>query len=416
MQQAFLVCRHAGVLLTTVVIARWLPVDKVAGIEKLLLCGYILTFFWNDAFLRSLLSIQPTEKEKSRFLWIVFTMVGLTMMVLYFLSPWILPALTGVKELEGLMWFCLYQTFILPFWIAPFISGFNRFQLGICSVFALIGPLAATIVGFNQLHSPTGILLGWASYGITSFFLIGFLGAIKPTFRIYSLIARLWKSAWPLFLFALSAGLAKAFDSWWIGQMSSDSQFTIFRYGARDFPWATALTGALSITLIPKLINDDAIQELKLRSTRLLHIIILPAMILMIWSPILFKWIYGDAYMPSAIIFNIYLLIALTQVVFPQSILVARNESKLLWYVSMFELVINVIITIILFQFLDIYGVAIGTLLAFAIEKWVLLYFVNKKFNIPAKSLIQTNLWLRYTILMLILFLFATWYPTILGN
>jgi O-antigen/teichoic acid export membrane protein len=123
----------------------------------------------------------------------------------------------------------------------------------------------------------------------------------------------------------------------------------------------------------------------------------------------LFSWFFGEAYKASAIIFNVYLLLALTQLIFPQSILIAREQTKILWYVSIAELAINIVSSIVLLQYFGLVGIALGTLIAFVCEKIILLILVYRRYHISPVSLMHPLVWMLYGALLVSTFLACRW-------
>src|SRR6187549_1183895 len=110
--QFFMLCRQSGVLLSSVAIARYLPLEEVGVFEMLMLCGYLMTFFWSDAFLKGFLSSslpkdhQPTA---SNFLWFYMIISCLAMGLLVIGQQFLLPLFVHRPSLEGLGLFAIYQ-------------------------------------------------------------------------------------------------------------------------------------------------------------------------------------------------------------------------------------------------------------------------------------------------------------------
>src|SRR5258706_3059940 len=102
----------------------------------------------------------------------------------------------------------------------------------------------------------------------------------------------------------------------------------------------------------------------------------------MFFNPLLFEYVFGIQYRSSALIFNIYLLLTLTQLIFPQSIMTARGDTKILWYVSLAELTVNVISSLLLMRTLGLIGIVWGTLIAYIFEKMVLLIILHIRYKI----------------------------------
>src|SRR5690606_15005488 len=156
-------------------------------------------------------------------------------------------------------------------------------------------------------------MIGWVSYAFVG--LGWLLITTRPTWtqRIRRVVADIWPVAWPLMLFAISAGLARSFDAWLVAHLAGDEEFAVFRYGAREFPWVTALVAGFSTAMLPLLADGGQLDQLKQRSGRLMHLTLPLVAGVMVLSPLLFPWVFGEAYAAGAIIFNIYLLLSLTQ-------------------------------------------------------------------------------------------------------
>jgi O-antigen/teichoic acid export membrane protein len=194
-----------------------------------------------------------------------------------------------------------------------------------------------------------------------------------------------------------------------VARQFDEATFAVFRYGAREFPIAVALAGGLSTMMIPKLVNRYATVELRERSTRLMHICYPMVAILMLLSTPLFMFFFGAEYREGGMIFNIYLLLTLTQLVFPQSVITARKDTLLLWYISLAELVVNVVASLLLLSYIGLPGVAMGTVVAFVFEKCLLFLLVQKKYTISPVELFNPKVWSGYAMLLIICFIAAQW-------
>ncbi len=410
--QAFLVCRHAGVLLGSVVVARMLPPDAVGGLEQLMLCGYLLTFFWTEALLKGFLALgtqSATSGFRSSFLWMIMLGSLGMMSVLVMGSPLLLPLLAGARTLEGLGLFALYQVMIVPVWLAPFIGILRGLDPLLLSAYVLVGPAFSAWFGLVQMDSVHGVLIGWISYALVGLaWLLIRTGHFRPG-DLRPVWTAVWPVAWPLMLFAVSAGIARSFDAWLIAHMTDERAFAVFRYGAREFPWVTALAAGFSTSMIPLLATGNDHATLRVRTTRLMHTTLPVVAVAMVASPLLFPRVFGAAYADSAKIFNIYLLLGLTQVVFPQTVLTARGETRLLWRVSLVELGINIAASIPLYFILGLPGVAWGTVIAFMAEKVILLVILQRRFGIPASGIVPLRVWAVYATGLVILFILSGW-------
>lgn len=410
--QFFMICRQLGIIFSSIVLAWFLPVESVGIIELLMFAGYLVTFFWSDALLRGYLAnkqLQGDSKTATSFFMLYF--LGNVGAVLFLLlgQRFLIPLFTARPDLEGLEIFALYQILVVPLWISPFIGLLKGQNILLASFYVLIGPAFSCWTGFNSLPGIAGVLLGLFCYA-----LVGFIWVLtKTTFirelRLQSLFKAVWPATWPLILYAISIGLARSFDAWLVARNFDEETFAIFRYGAREFPLVVALSAGLSAVMIPKLFDHHSLEELKARSTRVMHSCYPVIAFLILTSPFLFEYIFGTRYRESASIFNIYLLLTLTQLVFPQSIMTARGDTKLLWYISLAELMVNIIASLILMQYYGLIGIAFGTLIAFAFEKIVLLFIVYHRYGIRASAIMNIHVWSIYAVLLVVIYIFSKW-------
>lgn len=410
--QFFMVCRQLGIIFSSIVLAWFLTVDHVGIIEMLMFSGYLMTFFWSDALLRGYLSSKHLQNEGSSatsFFMLYFLASLVSMMVLLIGQRLLIPLFTSRTELDSLELFALYQVLVVPIWIAPFIGLLKGQNILLASLFVLIGPAFACWTGFQNLPGINGVLLGLFCYALVGFVWVLTKTTLKQSFQLKNILMIVWPATWPLVLYALSNGLARSFDAWLVARHFDESTFAIFRYGAREFPLVVALSAGLSTMMISRLHNSHSLDELKSRSVRLMHSSYPLVALLLLTSYYIFQIIYGHTYVPSASIFNVYLLLTLTQLIFPQSILTARGDTKILWYVSLFELAINIIASIILMKYFGLVGIAWGTLIAFIFEKVVLLVIIQKRYSIKPSMIVDLPVWGIYAGILVTFYFISAW-------
>ena len=410
--QLFMLCRQSGVIISSIVIARSLPLAEVGVFEMLMLCGYLMTFFWSDALLKGYLATPLVNQDKataSSFIWF-YLLAGMTGMGILVLGQgFLLPFFVNRPNLQGLPLFALYQALVIPVWIAPFLGILKKQNALLISVYVLIGPSFACLAGLRSIPDLTGILIGLISYALVGLIWVLVNTGFVRDLQVRKMVVNLWPATWPLVMYAVSTGLARSFDAWLVAHQFDEASFAIFRYGAREFPLVMALAAGLSTIMIPRLRFAHSLEELEMRSTRLMHLCFPIVTVIMLLSPFLFTFFFGAAYRESSLIFNIYLLVTLTQLLFPQSVMTARGDTRWLWYVSLAELLVNVIASIILLKFFGLAGIAWGTLIAFAFEKGVLMVFVQKRYGIQPGQLFNIPVWLFYLTVLIISFVASQW-------
>jgi O-antigen/teichoic acid export membrane protein len=210
-------------------------------------------------------------------------------------------------------------------------------------------------------------------------------------------------------LYTIAAGLARSFDAWLVARHFDDQVFAIFRYGAREFPLVLALAGGMSTAMISKLLIPSGVSELKERTTRLMHICYPIIAVCMLASVPLFVFVFGEAFREGAWIFNVYLLLTLFQLVFPQTIMTARGDTRWLWYIAMIELAVNIVASLVLLHHVGLIGIAFGTLIAFLVEKVLMLSFVQWKYGLRVGEVVSFKTWITYAVILVIAYFMALW-------
>ncbi|MBK9106519.1 MAG: hypothetical protein IPL92_18645 [Saprospiraceae bacterium] len=294
-----MLCRQSGVIISSIVIARSLPVSEVGVFEMLMLCGYLMTFFWSDALLKGYLAtpqINQDESTASSFIWfyLLAGMAGMAILVMG--QGFLLPFFVDRPTLQGLPLFALYQALVIPVWIAPFLGILKKQNALLISVYVLIGPSFACWAGLRSIPDLTGILIGLISYALVGLIWVLVNTGFVRDMQVKKMVVSLWPATWPLVMYAVSAGLARSFDAWLVAHRFDEASFAIFRYGAREFPLVIALAAGLSTIMIPKLRFVQALEELESRSTRLMHLCFPIVSVIMLLSPFLFTFFFGAAY------------------------------------------------------------------------------------------------------------------------
>ncbi len=410
--QFFMLCRQSGIILSSIVLARYLPVESVGTIEMLMLCGYLMTFFWSDALIKGYLAKRQLLTAKyfvTSFLWLYFLGGLIAMLLLLAGKSFLVPLFTHRSTLEGLELFSLYQVLIIPLWIAPLTGLLKGHNTLLISFYVLIGPAFACWSGLTGLPGISGVLVGLFCYALVGFIWMMTMTQFIPNLRLQSILKIIWPATWPLVLYAVSTGIARSFDAWLVARHFDYESFAIFRYGAREFPLVMALSAGLGTMMIPKLHEFKSLGELKYRSTRLMHLCYPVVAFFILFSPGLFEYVFGHQYRSSALIFNIYLLLTLTQLIFPQSIMTARGDTKLLWYVSLAELTVNVIASLLLMRSLGLIGIVWGTLIAYVFEKMVLMLIIHNRYHIRSAAIMNKLVWLGYVLGLFFVFIISRW-------
>ena len=190
-----------------------------------------------------------------------------------------------------------------------------------------------------------------------------------------------------------------------------ERQFALFRFVARELPLTTLLVGGIVTGLIPVLARDfeAGLTELRKRTTRLAHLLFPLSGALMFLSYPVFPLVYNPDFAVSAKVFNIYLLILASRILLPQVLVISRQRNFVLVGSALVETTINVALSLWWVRFWGLQGVAMASVVAFLVNKVLLIIFNYRAFGIPAGRYVPVRLWLGYSAGLGMCYILAKW-------
>lgn len=216
------------------------------------------------------------------------------------------------------------------------------------------------------------------------------------------------KVALPLAGYALIGGMHETFDNWLVNyRFAGDPDtFALYRYGSRELPLSQVLSAALSTAMIPLLVQNskDACILLRQRSARLMHLLFPVTALLLVTSEEWFPLLFSENFAPSIPLFNTLLLVGISRAIFPQSLMVALGLQKTMLWVSLVELLLNVVLSLLFVQIWGLQGIIAATLIAYLFEKLVYMGILYLKFGIKPSAYHNLQLWGVYSLILLCLF------------
>ncbi len=215
----------------------------------------------------------------------------------------------------------------------------------------------------------------------------------------------------PLIAATFLSGSAQFVDGFIVTSYFDEETFAVFRYGARELPLAMLLANALSNAMLPDFATEEHLKQnlrkLKDSVTRLTHWLFPVTALMLIISHPVFPVIFNPKFAESATIFNIYLLIIISRLLLPQTLLNGLQISKPIMIAALLELILNVTLSLIFVQFFGIAGIAFATFVAYLFEKIYLAVVVKKKLNVSLSEYIPVKIYSAYSVAILVIFVFA---------
>jgi len=394
-QAATLFRQGSGVLIAILLAQSALSAAGIGQYEQLLYLGTLLTSFWVTGLAQSLLAEHPRlpAEQQQAFLcgtYLIFLALGgILALLLWWGRPWLLPPLVGQPELGQLGWFLLFLWLNLPFFLLEnfYLLWERPRELFWVSALAHGLQVPAMLLPVYWGWGLEGALKGLVALGVLRhLWLLAALLRFGWSLPAYEPLRRWLRNGFPLVLYALVGALSVSFDSWlvnWHYEGDPDT-FAIFRYGAREFPLATALAGAFSSAMLPGLSKDvsGTLPRLRARSLRLYHLLFPITFLLMASSDWWFPRLFSPAFAASAPLFNAFLMTTLSRLVFSRTVLIGLGANRAVFYFSLLELGFNIALGFALVPHFGLLGVAWATVLAYTLDKVLLGYYLYRRYGI----------------------------------
>ncbi len=416
--QLFQVMRVGSVMLTSILLAKsGLRTADIGTYEMLLYVGTILTFFWVNGLLQGIPSVYAHADPSDRpalltNVFFVFCGLAVGLFLLLFLGEkWVVTFLTGQTNVPHFRVFSLFLLFNLPAFSVEYIYLLREKPWYIVSwgvaTFGL--QVVALIVPVWAGYGLTGSLACLLGLGVLKFIWTGSLVLLYGTLTWRSdLVQRYLQFSAPLIINVFVGNLILLFDNWLVGWYYRDEAvFAVFRYGSRELPLATALATALGMAMIPRLTAAPVagLAELKVKTRRLMHLVFPLTIALIFCSGWLFPRVFNADFAASAPLFNIYLLITASRVLLPNSILLAKGESRIIFWVGMGELLVKIVLGFVFIEWFGLAGVAWSVVLAFWVEKIGLIWYLRRYYGIKTSDWLDQRWYIGYVFMLVMAFL-----------
>lgn len=400
--------RFSSLFIIGFAFSRIYTTENIGYYETLLFIAGALSFFWLRGVLQSFLSVVKEKKADKNeaylntfIILVIFS--ALSVFVLYLFKQSLANFLNHHQPVPFFKWLILYILFSSPANFIEYIYlGLNQpkkiIQYGIVSQ----GSQLCCLIIPAVLNYPIEIsIIGLIVVNVGRFLRAIHLICTK-TYCKFSpeFIQKHLTLSYPLIFSALLSGSSQYIDGIIVNHYFDSTMFAIFRYGARELPLAFILANAFSNAMIPEFSSHtqpEVLSKLKRNTTRLSHFLFPLSILLLLTSNWLFPLIFTASFTLSAKVFNVYLLLVITRLLFPQTILIGLKRNKDFLWISAVEIVINVVFSLLFLQWFGIVGVAYATVVAYFAEKIILIVLVKKWFNIAINQYLSVQLYIFYS-------------------
>ncbi len=424
--QTFQILRFTTFLLISVIFARSsLSVAEIGYYELSLFIASAVSFFWVNGLIQSLLPLYNNNKtfrvlansngSKSPELFNAFLLLSLFSLLAFIFCILFKRAFylfEGVREISFMNLVFVYILLSNPGHLIEYIY-LLRNKPGELVIYGI------TTFGIQLAIVTLPVLLGypvefalWGLIVISVLRLVWLAVLLKrhARFRISTGFMKEHISlGLPLILSSLLSGSAQYIDGIIISATYDAARFAVFRFGAKEFPLVILLANGLSNAMLPEFSTRDkvekALRTIKTKSKRLMHLLFPLSILLLFFSKVIYINLFSEDFSRSADVFMVYLLLIISRLIFPQTILIGLKKTRIVLAASLVEIILNVSLSIFLIRYYGIVGVAVATSIVFLVEKLVLVGYNYFKLKIKPQDYIPLGIYLFYSLLIIVVFI-----------
>ncbi|MEA1875298.1 MAG: polysaccharide biosynthesis C-terminal domain-containing protein [Bacteroidota bacterium] len=397
----------------------------IGNFESLLFLTGAVSFFWVTGIIQSLLPLynksisfgHSAHDRKSPELFNAFVMLMLFSLfaagLVLFIGKWLSGFLNAELGQSMIYYLAAFVFFQSPASLIEYIYLLKKRPVQMIRYGWLAFGFQFLAVSFTIL---AGFELEWVLLALVGSALIRFIWllVILGKYSKFRFLGSFFKEHFslglPIIISVFLSGSAQYVDGLIITGYYDQAVFAVFRYGARELPLVALLAHALSSAMVPEIAQKGVVsglKNLKTRSSELAGWLFPLTLILILTSHVLFLILYDERFVESATIFNIYLLVISTRLLFPQTLLIAFKKTNFLVIASGLELVMNISLSLVFIQFMGIKGVAYATLVAYLFERIVLIIYVKLILGLPVSQYTNLRKHLVWSVVILLAFLFT---------
>lgn len=387
------------------------PTEEIERFEELTLLAGSCTFFWIGGLLDGFLLMQKSAQPAARPGMLGAVTVAclafsiLAMVVAWGNATWFQA--TGFLS-GGAIWFLVY-------WGLEMVAQVLAYQLIASERPRELMALAVLNALGYTLAIGVPVALGWdfafVYMGLAAFGGIKAVWAavsLKPEWGRLEFIKPLWRISWPLMLATLLSQSAVYVDGYLVEHYFPD-QFVSFRYGAKEFPLVLLLANSMSVVRAGEITGglrdnqlDPALEGLKQSTNRLVWTLFPVAIGFLIFSGPIFELAFRGRFPDAVPIFDIFLLLTVPRLMFPQSVVRGYLKTWMMSLSAGIELVLNVGLSLLFMQFWGVSGIAGATVVAYLVEKLILLGYAHYSLGVPWKRYASVPLWMAQSMALVL--------------
>jgi len=210
-------------------------------------------------------------------------------------------------------------------------------------------------------------------------------------------------------LLSLSGVGAAEIDRFIVGRFLDDTSFILYDIGARKLPFVAILTASVTSAIVAGYAAQvaqgeygQALNKIKRSTTVLLRLLLPTVIFLTVAAEPFVAFIFGGTYAGSGIVFAWFLIALMSNLFFPQSLIMATGRVNVNVIGAIGELIVNVGLSLILVREYGIAGVAFSTAIAHWLYTIMMATYCKIKLGVQPASFLPDPLgWSFYALVAL---------------
>ncbi len=414
--QFYQVVRYATLILIGVVFTKTaITQTEIGEYETFVFIASAVSYFWLNGLQKALLPVSVTNKDTKSHIFSAFLVLQLFSILaavfLFLMQPVFSKFLLNGKNIPEIGLLLVFIVFGVPANLIEYYYIIKKQNVAIVvySVVSFSVQLILVTLPAIMDHGISMALKGLVLSSVLRYvWLLIILISNREIHYSNSFVKEHLKLGGPLILATFLSGSAQFVDGFIVTSYFDEGTFAVFRYGARELPLAMLLANALSTAMLPDFAIENQLrlnlQKLKQSVTRLSHFLFPLTAVLLLITHSVFPIIFNPKFAESATIFNIYLLIIISRLLLPQTLLNGLKIMKPIMTAALLELIVNVSLSLILVQFFGISGIAYATFIAYLFEKIYLSIEVKRKMNVSVNEYIPLKIYTVYSLTIILIF------------
>jgi O-antigen/teichoic acid export membrane protein len=421
------ICRFLTFLIISAVFTRQnlthLTKNEIGDFELMMLLASALSYFWVTGIIQTFLPLYNNNhvfakrtdfREKSpeifnTFLLLSFFSFGFALLIFLFrnniyvykdlrMVPHVIPLviyfiLSNITPLIEYVYYVRNR----PYQIINYVLWMSVIQ-----IFMVCAPV---IMGLGIEMSIWGLI----AVSAVKFLWLLVLLEKYAVFRFsWEYLKTHFKLGMPLVMSCLLSGSSQYIDGFIASWTNISGGFAVFRYGAKELPFVNSLSTGLGNSMLTGFSSSEkmrrAMYDLKNKSLKLMHYLFPITIVVMFFSNWIFDHLFTKDYIRSSDVFMVYLLMILSRLLFPQTILIGLKKTRVVFWASLLEIILNVIACILLVPTYGVVGIPLGTTLIHVLEKIFLITYNYYVLHIAPRAYIPISWFLFYSTIVIVEF------------